>query len=121
MPDPSDTGGSDKQRRKALTSYSQAGTYIGSGFQFAGTMVAGLFGGRWLDEKLSTAPLFLISGILLGAVAGFYHLYKTLVQPPPGPAESPQPEESAEPDSAQSESPEPGVSEGAERRWEGKG
>ena len=121
MSDPSDTGGREKQRRKALTSYSQAGTYIGSGFQFAGTMVAGLFGGRWLDEQLSTTPLFLVSGILLGAVAGFYHLYKTLVQPPPGPAASPQPEESAERDSAETESPEPGESDGTERRGEDNG
>ena len=112
MSDPSDTGGPEKQRRKALKSYSQAGIYIGSGFQFAGTIVAGLFGGKWLDDKLSTAPLFLVSGMLLGGVGGFYHLYKTLVQPPPGAAA--EPKDPAERDSAERELPEPGESESEE-------
>ena len=32
-----------------------------------------------MDGKLDTTPLFLILGIFLGAVAGFYNLYKTLI------------------------------------------
>ena len=96
MPKPSDQhGGNDgKQRRKAPTSYTQAGSYIGIGFQFAGTMVAGLLAGWWLDGKLSTEPAFLLAGTVLGAVAGFYHLYQTLVQKSSTPAESTDPGES---------------------------
>lgn len=71
------TDGSN-QRNGFLGSYAQAGAYIGSGVTFAATIVFCLFAGWWLDERWSTSPLFLVSGILLGAVAGFYHLYKTL-------------------------------------------
>ena len=90
MPKPSDQhGGTDgKQRRKALTSYAQAGTYIGSGFQFAGAIVAGLFAGWWLDDKLSTTPIFVVAGTILGAIAGFYYLYRMLVQEPPSSADA---------------------------------
>lgn len=96
MLEPSDQhGGSDgKHRRKAPTSYAQVGIYIGTGFQFAGTMVAGFLGGWWLDGKLSTEPAFLVAGTVLGAVAGFYYLYQTLVKKSPTPGESTDPAES---------------------------
>jgi len=75
VPKPSD--GSDR-KDKFLGSYAQAGAYISSGVQFAATIVFCLFAGWWLDERWSTSPLLLVSGIVLGSVAGFYHLYKTL-------------------------------------------
>ena len=56
----------------------QTGLYLGTGLQFATTIVVGTLGGWWLDEKLSTSPLLLIAGMLFGASAAFYHLYKTL-------------------------------------------
>lgn len=31
----------------------------------------GIFGGRWLDARLHTAPLFTIIGLLLGLGVGF--------------------------------------------------
>ena len=70
----------DRQTRKALSSYAQAGAYIGSGMQFAATIALGLFAGWWLDERLSTTPLFLIAGTILGAVAGFIYLYRNLTR-----------------------------------------
>ena len=81
VPKPSD--GSD-QRDKFVGSYAHAGAYISSGVTFAATIVFCLFAGWWLDERWSTSPLFLVSGIALGAVAGFYHLYKTLTAEEPG-------------------------------------
>ena len=71
-----------KRRRQALTSYAQAGTYVSSGFQFAGSIAAGLLAGWWLDSKLKTEPAFLVAGTILGAISGFYYLFRTLVQPP---------------------------------------
>ena len=66
------------QARKALGSYAQAGVYIGSGFQFAAAIAAGLFAGWWLDGKLGTSPLLLIAGCLAGAAAGFWYLVRSL-------------------------------------------
>ena len=66
------------QARKAVSSFAQAGVYIGSGFQFAAAIAAGLFAGWWLDAKLGTSPLLLIAGCLAGAVSGFWYLLRSL-------------------------------------------
>ncbi len=66
------------QTGKALSSFAQAGGYIGSGFQFAAAIAVGLFAGWWLDAKLGTSPLLLIAGCLAGAVSGFWYLVRSL-------------------------------------------
>ncbi|WP_461201756.1 AtpZ/AtpI family protein [Anoxybacillus sp. TBDG-1] len=40
--------------------------------QLAGSILVGIFGGRFVDERFSTEPLFLIIGLLLGLAAGVY-------------------------------------------------
>ena len=69
----------DSEARKFARNYAQAGPYLTAGTQFAASIIMCLLGGWWIDGKLDTTPLFLILGIFLGAVAGFYNLYKTLV------------------------------------------
>ena len=69
----------ESQTRKVLRSSSQAGDYIGLGVQFAVTIFLCLLGGWWLDQKLSTVPLFLFLGTFLGAGGGFYSFYKRLM------------------------------------------
>jgi F0F1-type ATP synthase assembly protein I len=61
------------------TPASQAGEVLGVGLQFALSIVLFLFVGRWLDEKLGTAPWLLLAGVMVGAAAGFYSLYRQLV------------------------------------------
>jgi F0F1-type ATP synthase assembly protein I len=48
------------------------------GTELAVSTVAGLLGGRWLDHKLSTEPFLTVVGLILGVVAGFVNLYRTL-------------------------------------------
>ena len=69
----------DSGARKSARAYAQAGPYLTAGTQFAASIIMCLLGGWWIDGKLDTTPLFLILGIFLGAVAGFYNLYKTLI------------------------------------------
>jgi F0F1-type ATP synthase assembly protein I len=64
------------------TPASQAGEVLGVGLQFAASIVLFLFVGRWLDEKLGTEPWLLLAGVLIGACAGFYSLYRQLVISP---------------------------------------
>jgi F0F1-type ATP synthase assembly protein I len=61
------------------TPASQPGDVLGVGLQFALSIVLFLFVGRWLDEKLGTAPWLLLAGVMIGAAAGFYSLYRQLV------------------------------------------
>jgi F0F1-type ATP synthase assembly protein I len=61
------------------TPASQAGEVLGVGLQFAASIVVFLFVGRWLDARLGTAPWLLLAGVMVGAAAGFYSLYRQLV------------------------------------------
>lgn len=54
---------------------------MGVGLQFAGAIVLFLFAGRWVDARLGTEPWFLLLGVTIGAVAGFYSLYRQLTAP----------------------------------------
>lgn len=55
-------------------------TYTDLGLRFAAAAVLGGLGGYWLDGKLHTAPLLLIAGVMLGGVAGFVNLYRTVMR-----------------------------------------
>lgn len=46
--------------------------------QLAGSTLVGLFVGRWIDRSLSTEPIFLIFGLLLGLAAGVYAMIHTV-------------------------------------------
>ena len=48
--------------------------------QLAGSILAGIFIGKWLDEKSGLEPLFLIVGILTGLTVGAYAVIKTVRQ-----------------------------------------
>lgn len=51
----------------------------GLGIQFAATILVFLYIGQWLDRRLGTAPWLLIAGVLLGAGASFYSMYRKLM------------------------------------------
>ncbi|WP_026695995.1 AtpZ/AtpI family protein [Peribacillus kribbensis] len=46
--------------------------------QIVGSVVIGVFGGRWLDRTAGTEPLFLIIGLLTGLAAGTYSMLRTV-------------------------------------------
>jgi ATP synthase protein I len=63
------------------------------GIELALSTVIGMLGGRWLDDKLSTAPWLTILGLVLGVVAGFRSLVRAArkhqaAPKPPSDAES---------------------------------
>ena len=64
------------ERRTATPS---AGEYAGVGLQFAVTIVAFMFAGMWLDRTLGTSPWLLILLVFAGAAAGFYSIYRKLM------------------------------------------
>jgi F0F1-type ATP synthase assembly protein I len=53
---------------------------MGVGLQFAASIALFLFGGRWLDGRLGTAPWLMVAGVLLGGAAGFYSIYSKLMR-----------------------------------------
>ena len=68
---------------------SEAGRVAGVGLQFAGAIVLFLFAGRWLDGRLGTEPWFLLLGVMVGAAAGFWSLYRQLSAPRGRPGDRP--------------------------------
>ncbi|WP_082232669.1 AtpZ/AtpI family protein [Halobacillus massiliensis] len=49
--------------------------------QLAGGAIGGVFLGKWVDSQFSTAPLFLIIGLLFGIGSGTYgtiHLVRSI-------------------------------------------
>jgi F0F1-type ATP synthase assembly protein I len=55
-----------------------AAPYLGLGTTIAVTVLAGLGGGYWLDGRLSTRPLFLLLGGMLGLALGLYQFFKSV-------------------------------------------
>jgi ATP synthase protein I len=46
--------------------------------QLVGSILVGIFAGRWVDQKWDTEPLFLIIGLLLGLAAGIYAMLRLI-------------------------------------------
>ena len=63
-----------------------AGSLFELAFTFSGTMLAGMaigyYGGRWLDRWWGTEPWLQLAGLLLGVVAAFRTLWRTLQRLP---------------------------------------
>ena len=62
-------------------------TVAGGGLEFAAAILLGVFAGQWLDRRWVTSPWVLLVGAIVGAVGGFYRLYRDLTasqrRPPP--------------------------------------
>lgn len=43
---------------------------MGAASVMTGALLGGLFGGRWLDGRFGTDPVFLVSGLVLGLIVG---------------------------------------------------
>lgn len=52
--------------------------FAGVGLQFAVAIIAFLFAGQWLDNRLDTGPVFTIGGVFLGSGAAFYNMYRKI-------------------------------------------
>ncbi len=51
----------------------------GVGFFIALSILAGVAAGLWLDDKLKTAPIFVIIGLFMGLIVAGYGVYKMLL------------------------------------------
>ena len=52
---------------------------MGLGLQFVIAILLSLYAGMWVDAKLKTSPWFTLIGGVLGASAGFYSMYRVLL------------------------------------------
>ncbi len=52
---------------------------VGVGWYIAASILLGVFGGLWLDNRLNTKPVLLIIGLILGVIVAFYGVYRMLI------------------------------------------
>jgi F0F1-type ATP synthase assembly protein I len=52
--------------------------FAGVGLQFAVAIIAFLYAGQWLDNKLGINGLFTIVGVFVGGGAAFYNMYRKI-------------------------------------------
>jgi ATP synthase protein I len=72
-------GGPRTERSGRKVAAPSLGEYAGVGLQFAFSIVAFMFAGMWLDRRLGTSPWLLILFVFVGAGAGFYSIYRKLM------------------------------------------
>ena len=52
---------------------------VGVGWYIGGCIAAGTLIGRWLDSKLNTGPILVITGLVVGSIIAFWGVYHMLV------------------------------------------
>jgi ATP synthase protein I len=63
------------------SAYKSLGAYGTLGLEFVLSVVLGLYGGRWLDQKLGmTGGQMTIAGVVLGAIIGFRAIWRVAKQ-----------------------------------------
>ena len=65
--------GGDINRRLAALRLIGVGWFIGI------SVLLGILGGLWLDEKFGTRPLFVLLGLVLGLLVAGYGVYQMLL------------------------------------------
>lgn len=59
-------------------SLKRAFAYTTVGLQLAFTLLVFVYGGHKLDIRFNSEPWFLVAGVVLGMLLGFYNLFKEL-------------------------------------------
>ncbi len=62
--------------RLDASAYRSLGAYGTLGLEFVLSVVLGLYGGRWLDQKYGTNGALTAAGLLLGVVTGFRAIWR---------------------------------------------
>ncbi len=68
-------------RRDGDSSALSGSGLAGMGLEFVIAILVGLFGGRWLDGRLRTTPLFMIVGVFLSAGVFMFAMYRRVFPP----------------------------------------
>ncbi|MGR3766137.1 AtpZ/AtpI family protein [Rossellomorea sp. NS-SX7] len=64
--------------QKNQSPYKAMAIYTAILSQLVGSILVGIFLGRWVDQQADSAPLFLIIGLFLGLATGIYAMLRTL-------------------------------------------
>lgn len=71
---------SENDKKQINSAFVQAGPYLSIAYFFMGSMAVLGFIGYKLDQFFNYKFVFLLSGLFMGLVLGFYHMYKVIRQ-----------------------------------------
>ncbi len=52
---------------------------VGMGWYVGISILLGVLGGLWLDNKFNTKPILVIVGLILGIIIAFYGVYRMIL------------------------------------------
>lgn len=67
----------DRHTESAFRTY---GLFSTAALELGLSVAAGVFGGKWVDQRFGTSPWLMVLGLILGCVLGFYLLYQALLK-----------------------------------------
>jgi len=70
--------GDEKPTHQSSNKSLSGADFAGVGVQFAVAIIAFLFAGQWLDNRLGTNGLFTIAGVFVGGAGAFYSMYRKI-------------------------------------------
>lgn len=77
-----DWAGVEKRSKNDLHSNpGSVSRYLDLGLRLTLSLLIGVVGGRWVDDKVGTSPLFLLLGLFIGITAGFLTVYRAVFPP----------------------------------------
>jgi ATP synthase protein I len=62
-----------------MDKWGPAARLLGVGFYIGICLVGGALGGRWLDQKFDTQPVFMLAGLILGLALAAWGVYQMLL------------------------------------------
>ena len=62
-----------------MSKWAAALRLIGLGWYVGSSIVLGVLGGLWLDDRFDTRPILVIVGLILGIIIAFYGAYRMIL------------------------------------------
>jgi ATP synthase protein I len=62
-----------------MENWGPAARLIGMGFYLGFCLVGGAAGGRWLDGRFDTRPIFMLTGLIVGLILAAWGVYQMLL------------------------------------------
>lgn len=68
----------NEPKNEISRSFRKAAPYLNIGYTLIGAIIFFAFAGSYIDKKTQSGPLYLIIGVFIGLILGFYNMIKVI-------------------------------------------